>query len=66
MEPGWLKQSLREASEATKQIPAWARELLEAHESQYGPQSSRRHRAESPLTKPIEQNDSNTVDPQNR
>jgi hypothetical protein len=41
METGWLKQSLREATEAAKQIPEWARQVLDAQEAYYGPQSSR-------------------------
>ena len=44
MEAGWLKQSLREASEAAKQIPEWARQVLDAHEASYGPQASRLRR----------------------
>ena len=44
MEAGWLKQSLREASEAAKQIPEWARQVLDAREASYGPQASRLRR----------------------
>jgi len=56
MEAGWLKQSLREASEAAKQIPEWAREVLDAHEASYGPQASRlrRERAAQTQSQPDE------------
>jgi hypothetical protein len=63
MEAGWLKQSLREAAEGTKRIPEWARQMLDAHEAYYGPQSSRLNREQAARTQQPRESDASESGP---